>query len=416
MLVARGVPSVAVAVILIGSMLLLPFAIARRAQLACPEDLAPVAGLFLFLAIGALGASMWHSPMWLIVNYTRLFAALAVIAAIRMLRPPEWVFYAGCAIGATGAGGFAIWQVMFDGALRASGPDSYFGWQRATIFGALSVVLGFLPILADPPGWKLPGRILLGTGLIGGATAAVLSGSRGAWLACAVLALWRVGRSGLWAASLMLVVIIGASIMLPVLSNRWDAAFADIMVYQSGHSETSLGLRFSMWKAAAAAFASHPLFGVGPMGFRDVLVERVRDGLASATILKFDHAHSDLMHTLATGGMVQLTGLVAAFWLPWRYFRHVAIERTSPAARAGMALIVLFLVLGLADSMFVHRIALTAYVVSVAVLIGYAGINGDALSPRSGDLGNRCAALNAAEGAGPSRVGIGQIWRLRPWP
>jgi O-antigen ligase len=386
MVIVPGVPGFALAVLLIGSTILLPVAMARRADLARAEDIAPVTGLFVFLAIGAAGASAWHAPTWLFVNYWRLFAALAIIGAIRLLRPPEWVFYAGCAVGALGAGALAIWQVVGEGALRASGPETYFGWQRATIFGALSTVLAFVPILADPPGWKLPGRLLLAAGLIGGVTAAVLSGSRGAWLACAVLALWRVGRGGLRAAALLLVGIIAASITLPVLSDRWDAAVGDIMLYTAGQSETSLGLRFSIWKAAAAAFAAHSLFGVGPTGFHDVLVERAQAGLASAKTLAFDHAHSDLMHVLATGGVVQLVGLVAAFWLPWRYFRRVAADRPSPAAKAGMAVIVGFVVLGLSDSMFVHRIALSAYVVSVAVLLGYAGVRGEALARRSGGL------------------------------
>jgi O-antigen ligase len=378
MVVAAVVPGIAAGALLIGSILTLPFTLARRTELAGAEDVAPVAALFVFLAIGGLGATLWHAPAWLVINYSRLFCALALIGAIRLLKPPEWVFYAGCACGGLLAGAYAVWQIVGEGATRASGLEAYFGWQRATIFGALSVVLGFLPILADPPGWRPAGRLLLGAGVIGGVIAAVLSGSRGAWLACAVLALWRVGRGGLWAAAVLLVVIIGASIMLPVLSGRWDAAFGDIMLYSAGQSETSLGLRFGMWQAAADAFVAHPLFGVGPLGFHAVLAERVAEGLASTRMLAFDHAHSDVMHALATGGLVQLAGLVAAFVAPWIYFRRVARRRPCPAARAGMALIVAFVVLGLSDTMFVHRIALSAYVIFACVLMGYAGMRTEA--------------------------------------
>ncbi len=372
--VAPVVPGLAVALMLLGSLLVVPFAYGRRHELMRTADAVPITGLFAFLAIGALGATLWHAPTWLVINYGRLFCALLLIGAIRWLKPPEWVFYAGCAVGGLLAGAFAVWQIVVEGAARASGPDVYFGWQRATIFGALSAVLGFLPILANPSGWRFGGRVLLAAGAIGGVTAAVLSGSRGAWLACAVLALWRVGRSGLWPASVLLVVIVGASIMLPVLSDRWDAAFGDIMLYTAGQSETSIGLRFGMWQAAAAAFAAHPLVGVGPMGFHAVLAERVAEGLAATKMLEFDHAHSDVMHALAAGGIVQFAGLVAAYVAPWLYFRRVAAERPSAAARGGKALIVAFVVLGLSDTMFVHRIALSVYVLFACILVAYAGM------------------------------------------
>jgi O-antigen ligase len=147
-----------------------------------------------------------------------------------------------------------------------------------------------------------------------------------------------------------------------------------VMTYEEGQGETSLGLRFDMWKAALAAFAENPLFGVGPMGFREVLAARVEAGFGSPLLAGFEHAHSDALHALATGGLVAFTGLVAAYWLPWRYFRRMHARHPSAAARAGMALVLTFVILGLSDTMFVHRIALSAYVIGIAALLGYTGL------------------------------------------
>jgi O-antigen ligase len=380
-LIVPWVPGIAAAVLLIGSLAFVPAAIAQRAELSRPEDWPPVLGLAAFLVIGAAGAVIWDAPRWLLINYGRLFAALAIIAAIRVLRPPQWLFYAGCALGAIGAGGFALMQFFVESAVRASGPDLYFGWQRATIFGGLSVVLGFLPLLASPPGLPARGKVLLAAGLVGGITAAVLSGSRGAWLAGTVLLVWRVARVRRVAAALLLVAIVGAWAAVPFLSERWNAAYVDLVSYEHGRTETALGLRFDMWKAAVAAFAAHPLAGVGPMGFHDVLDARVHAGLGPASLSDFEHAHSEILHALATGGLLAGAGLLAAYWLPFRYFRRAARKGRAPAARAGMALVVTYVILGLSDTLFVHRLPLTVYVMSVAILIGFAGMRAPAASP-----------------------------------
>src|SRR5450759_3745172 len=309
-----------------------------------------------------------------------------MIAAIRLLKPPEAAFYAGCAAGALAAGVFALWQCLWQGEPRAYGPEPPFGFHLATIFGGLSVLLGFLPILADPPRWRCPGKLLLLAGMMGGVTAAVLSGSRGAWLTCIVLSLWRVGRTRRWTALLLLVAIIGVSAMLPVLAGRWDKALGDLLFYWINHSDTALGQRFEMWKAAAAAFASNPLFGIGPTGFNAWLTARTQAGLGPAALANFDHAHNDVLHAMATGGLIYLAGLAAAFWLPWRYFHRINATRNSPAARAGQALIVAFVVLGLSDALLPHRVAMTAYVVGVALMVGWAGAR--SLT----DIGNRSEA------------------------
>jgi O-antigen ligase len=400
MLIVPRVPGWALGLMLIGSTILLPVALSRRAQLARAEDLEPVIGLFLFLAVGAASAVAWHGPEWLVINYVRLFAALAIIAAIRMLKPPEWVFYAGCAVGAVGAGGYAAWQVFGEGATRASGPDIYFGWWRATIFGGLSIVLGFLPILANPHTWPRACKALLMAGVAGGIVAAVLSASRGAWLAGMILAIWRVRRGKPWAAPLLLALLVGASVMLPMVSDRWNDAFGDLLSYENGHTETSLGKRFGMWKAAVAAFIANPLFGVGPLGFQGVLTARFEAGLGPASLVEFDHAHSDVMHALASGGLVALAGLISLFWLPWRYFRRIAASEDSPAAHAGIALIVSFVILGLTDTMLVHRIALSMYVVGIAVLVGFAGIPRLAAASRDAPVASGRRGTARAGGAG----------------
>jgi O-antigen ligase len=373
LVVIAKAPGWALGALLIASLATLPLAYARRAELFHDEDRGPVIGLLSFLVIGTAGAIAWQAPTSFWITYLRLIGVLAMIAAVRLLKPPAAAFYMGCAAGALAAGVFALWQCLWQGAPRAYGPEQPFGVQLTTIFGGLSVLLGFLPIFADPPGWRWPGKLLLLAGMVGGVTAAVLSGSRGAWLTCIVLSLWHVGRTRRWTALLLLVAIIGTSGMLPALAGRWNDALDNLLLYWSNQADTSLGLRFEMWKAAAAAFASNPLVGIGPTGFNAWLIARTQAGLGPATLATFDHAHNEVLHALATGGLIYFAGLAAAFWLPWRYFDRINATENSPAARAGQALIVTFVLLGLSDTFLAHRVAMSAYVVGVALMVGWAG-------------------------------------------
>ena len=379
MLTVPIVPGTALAVLLVGSLATLPFAFARRTELACPADYVPVLGLALLLVVGTVSTLAWHAPRWEAISYFRLFGALAMIGAIRLLRPPIWVFYSGCSVGAIGAGVYSVVQCFGYGIERASGPDLYFGWQLATIFGLLSIVLGVLPLFADARDWPRFARWLRVAGAGGGIAAGLLSGSRGAWLAGSALLLWRIARVHRYAAIAFVVLSFVMWAMLPYPAQRWHAAFGDLMTYEQGHAETAVGLRLDMWDAALDAFVRHPWFGVGPNGFPAVLAERSGAGLATPAITDFWHAHNDLLNALATGGIVGALALVAACWLPWRHFRRIDL-RERGAALSGAALVVAFVLFGLSDAVLVHRVSLTAYVMLAAALLGFTGVPEDGAS------------------------------------
>src|SRR5450759_4638867 len=103
LVVMTRAPGWSLGVLLIASLVTLPLAYARRAELFHAEDRGPVIGLVLFLLVGTAGAIAWQAPTSFWVNYLRLFGVLAMIAAIRLLKPPEAAFYAGCAAGALAA-------------------------------------------------------------------------------------------------------------------------------------------------------------------------------------------------------------------------------------------------------------------------------------------------------------------------
>lgn len=361
------IPGWVLGVALAASLFAIP-AFLRQPEARFAREEAPAFAALLAFLLVALGFGLArHAPQWYQVNYFRLLGLAFVVMAIRVAQPSPTAFFRGCAVGALGAAAVATWQTLALGLARAEGPAGSFGEPLTNIFAGLAVVAGFVGCAGLMEGSRRD-QGLAAAGLAAGIVAAVLSGSRGAWVAFVVLGAWLFGRRKPWMAAALVATFFVASLSFDVLQQRWSAGLADLTQYLGGHADTSLGTRFELWKAALAAFASHPLAGVGPERFSAWLAQRVAAGESPAFVMQFGHAHSDLLHALATGGIVQFVALLAAFVLPWRRFRSSA---PSPATRAGEAAVLGFVVLGLADCFFVHRVALTAYVVFAAWLLAW---------------------------------------------
>lgn len=367
-LLALGrVPGWSLGVSLAASLLALPFALRESGSRFSNADAGPFAALAAFLLVSLAFGFAHHAPQWYLVNYARLLGLAFVVLALRTLRPSPRAFFRGASIGALAAAAIALWQCLGLGLARAQGLAGAFGEPLTNIFAGLAVVTGFAGAagLLDA---ERRDQALGAAGLAAGIVAAVLSGSRGSWIAFVVLALWLFGRRRPWMAATLVATFFVASLSFDVLQQRWSAGIADLSKYLGGHADTSLGTRFELWKAAMAAFASHPLAGLGPEGFPAWLAQRVASGDSPAFVAQFGHAHSDLLHALATGGVPQFAALAFAFVLPWRRFRRAG---ASPVARAGEVVVLGFVVVGLADCFFVHRVALTAYVVFAAWLLAW---------------------------------------------
>src|SRR5690606_37301905 len=118
---------------------------------------------------------------------------------------------------------------------------------------------------------------LLLAGAVGGVLGSLLSGSRGGWvgLPLVLLVLYRaysefISRRMKLVLPVVLVVAAGVLYQVPQLGvqQRVHAAFEDIPLFQQGDSDTSLGARFEVWKAASQLALMKPVFGWGGNSLR----------------------------------------------------------------------------------------------------------------------------------------------------
>lgn len=141
-------------------------------------------------------------------------------------------------------------------------------------------------------------------------------------------------------------------------------------IYAYALSTSSVGERLQMWEAAWHMFIDHPLFGVGTGAFQGALPSAVGSPLLLPVSGDHEHAHSDYLNSLATKGVLGLITLLALLLSPavtmyWTDREHLR----PPYDPMGAVLVLGFGVFGLTESMFIHSLVISWYVVAAAALV-----------------------------------------------
>lgn len=312
---------------------------------------------------------------------SRLLLAVPALLLVIAYPPKLSALWSGCALGAIGAGSWALWQKVVMDTWRAG------GYTHVIQFGNLSMLLGILCLAGM--GWAVmqPYRRawlgLLASGALMGMLGSLMSGSRGGWigLPLIILVLYRsygAQLPGRWKVSLALVALGIAALVFFIpqtgVQERALQAVGDITNYISGHTQdTSLGARFEMWKGAAHLIADKPLLGWGETGYRQGMAQLVEQGIINPVVLEFGHAHNEFIDAFAKRGLVGLTALLLLYVVPMKlfgqYLRHSNLE-VRATALAGVILSLAYMDFGLSQTFLAHNSGVMMFAYLLAVLWG----------------------------------------------
>jgi hypothetical protein len=258
-----------------------------------------------------LGVDRWLALMWalwpVMMHRRALIAALALGFVVGNLsQVAQW---------AAGHSGSALWEWV---PWHRAG-DRLSGWWDPVVGGSL---------LCGALGLHLPAALMGGgrarwfgvAGAVVTAAALVATGSRGAWLAAALLA-WiavlhgmvmaRARRDPRGARNLALAALVLIGIAAPLLqkpmSQRIDRARSEIAGALERHEyRTDTGARVLMAQWALRAMREHPVIGVGAGGYKAWTLARMREEGEKDPGPIHAHAHSAPLHIGATLGLVGL--------------------------------------------------------------------------------------------------------------
>lgn len=345
-----------------------------------PLNLAMASPLIAVLAhqisTGHFAARSTDSPSRLAL-YALIFWVVSLVP-LKYLKHVQWAFVAGAFLSAIKM------YVLTDGGEHRYGTD----FIPIIIFAEMALLLGVFSAFSIA--WN--GRhkklaVLLKLVAAGAAMYTVyISQSRGPWVTIFVFGaiafaaatdLRRIDKILISAiVPALLIVALGSSLQPgSIVRERIVAAQSNIQEYLDGKNvDTSLGIRFQLWRGSWVLFKENPIFGVGVENYPLALQDLARRKIISPIAAALPHSHNDILFMMAKLGLFGLIAILAIYFVPLYYFavdlRNRDGEIRSVAAM-GMALSLGIMTLGLTDVVFLWWEIFPFYSISIALFLAY---------------------------------------------
>lgn len=251
-------------------------------------------------------------------------------------------------------------------------------------FGDLSLTLGVLAAFSIDWGgrnsrWLKTLKILA---LLSGLYASTKTGARGGWAALPVfLALWLwfhrrqvpIHKQLLGVAAACGLAV-AAYILVPEIHHRIDQIGANVMAYSHGQDNTSIGIRFQLWRVAILIFAQHPLFGVGLGGFKALMPQMQHAGLLTplAALMGEGEVHSEIFAKMSQLGVFGLLALFSIYLIPASMLTlrmEGASKKFEQTERMGLTFISGFIIYGLTVEIFDLTMTTSFYALTLAIFL-----------------------------------------------
>lgn len=301
---------------------------------------------------------------------------LLLLVPLQHLRKIQWGM-------AAGAFAMAIKIQLATAALPE--PPTNIAFINRIPYGDIALLLGIFSFLAI--GWSERNDkweiVLKFLGGCAGLYTSYFSQARGGWVAVPVLAAIVLAfydglpvRRRLIVFALVFVLLGTVFSVSEVVQLRVAEAGSDISEYMNGKNvDTSIGIRFQLWRGSWILFTEHPWIGVGREHFHpDALNQLHARNIITATATDFGHSHSEFFFNIATLGIFGLLSFLAIYTVPGYYFLQAARTKDKElriAGSMGVALCVGYFVFGLTEAIFNTPVSCAFFSINAAVFFAY---------------------------------------------
>lgn len=221
--------------------------------------------------------------------------------------------------------------------------DGIFGINKNVVIPELAAISVTLFVLYCTDFREIQSKLLkwlIIITIIANVVAIVISEVRTAvlvYLAAVPLMLISVDKLLLKKALLILILCCICLIGLFLYTGRIQQGINDILLFQAGQSNSSLGIRFELWKLGLSAFFDHPISGWGLSAFQRI----INDGYTFPIDIVPSHFHNDMVNLLVTGGLISFFG-----WL----MTNILLIKDACNDLARVTLVISFFVVGLTEN------------------------------------------------------------------
>ncbi|MDO8294641.1 MAG: O-antigen ligase family protein [Gallionella sp.] len=251
-------------------------------------------------------------------------------------------------------------------------------------FGDFELILGMLSLFSlNWLGRDIPAlRLLKILGCIAGVWASLASGSRGGWLAIPLFielffyfSMGKVSLKMITSSLLAATLVMTASYFaVGTFHQRVNALAHDVVTFDQGNRDTSIGVRWQLYQTAADVFYRHPFTGVGPEGFASEMQPMVEAGkiTSAAAQLGRGEVHNEILAKAAGMGILGLIAILAGYLVPLQLFWRATQSGSDRVRRSGILGVVFVsgvFVFGLTVEFLNLTMATAFYSFTVAVLL-----------------------------------------------
>ncbi|PSV45703.1 O-antigen ligase family protein [Photobacterium indicum] len=246
---------------------------------------------------------------------------------------------------------------------------------NAIPFATMCATFGILTIAQLSSSASLSVKLQAVLALIFSLTAIIFTETRGIWLgftiAAAIILLLKVKNKGInWKyATIGLTAFLSIGFMAkPQIEQRVEQTQAEVNAITSGNLNTSIGLRFQMWKLAPDMLQDNYILGLGD---KHVLRfdEIYKQGFISKKLFNSQpaHYHNQYLDKLIKNGVFGLLFFLALLIVPLTQSKYVSTGRKYKI----IGIVSLFAIASLTDVPFNHGQTLSMYLLLICGLINY---------------------------------------------
>lgn len=219
-----------------------------------------------------------------------------------------------------------------------------------------------------------------------GVGASFLSETRGAWVCLPLLLIYALWRYRCRIGYKMYLIIGGVVVFFVIYFfyinpiPRIQHAISDITHYAQDNKNTSVGIRFELWKSAVYSWQEKPFLGWGEQAIFSSQVEQAKQGLIDAIIPeKQFHAHNQYFEELSRRGLVGVLAFLSLLCIPLVAFYQTR-QQQSPEIKllANMGILHIFLISTycLTQAFFAHHSGVIFYLlILVTIAAAITGVN-----------------------------------------
>lgn len=342
------------------------------------------------LALAAPAIAMFVSSIWLGVWSSSeieklLRFALAIPVCWVLLRAPRaWLQQVQWSLlFAAYASSIMLLVIMYTPSLGRGAVSDYGGQYNAVGFADLTMFFGLASCLTLP--WKLSpwprAEAALKVVAVPLSIYAVwASQTRSSWALLPVFGFvylvtkhqWSMRKKAYFIGGMVSVLAVVVAVSWYSKESRWHGVMTDISSYAKDERDTSLGIRYQLWKASWLMFKQSPLVGVGVRNFRPELEKLRQQNVVTGEVAEgYGEPHNDMLGALAGYGLLGVLSILALYLIPAAIFwRRSASD--DPVVHVGSQIGLLFclgyFVFSMSEMMFRNMRSVPIYALTVVVL------------------------------------------------